>query len=262
MASQKPNQLINEKSPYLLQHAYNPVDWYPWGDEAFKKAKKENKPIFLSIGYSTCHWCHVMAHESFEDEEVAKEINEKFVAIKVDREERPDIDAVYMKVCQRMNGHGGWPLSIFMTPDQIPFYAGTYFPKESKHGLPSIKQVIGYLAETYHNDPKQIEDVTESVKTSLNQVIFNKGEERVSKDAADQGFHELGKTFDTLHGGFEGAPKFPSPHNLMFLMRYYKQTGKLMARQMVEKRYIQWLKVGCTIILDLDSPDIQRMKNG
>ncbi|WP_277674322.1 thioredoxin domain-containing protein [Piscibacillus halophilus] len=242
--STTPNRLIYEKSPYLLQHAYNPVDWYPWSDEVFEKAKEENKPIFLSIGYSTCHWCHVMAHESFEDEEVAKEINDKFIAIKVDREERPDVDAVYMKVCQRMNGHGGWPLSVFMTPDQIPFYAGTYFPKESKHGLPGIKQVIGYLAETYHNDPKQIEDVTESVKKSLNQVIFKKGEERVTKEAVDQAFHELGKTFDTLHGGFEGAPKFPAPHNLMFLLRYYQQTGKLMARQMVEKTLNSMAKGG------------------
>ncbi|RPF55385.1 thioredoxin domain-containing protein [Aquisalibacillus elongatus] len=230
-----PNRLIHEKSPYLLQHAYNPVDWYPWSDEAFEVARKENKPIFLSIGYSTCHWCHVMAHESFEDEEVAKEINEKFVPIKVDREERPDIDAVYMKVCQRMNGQGGWPLSIFMTPEQVPFYAGTYFPKESKYGLPGIKQVVGYLSETFHQDPQQIKDVVDSVKKSLNQVIFSKGDARVTKEAADQAFHELGKTFDTLYGGFEGAPKFPSPHHLMFLMRYYQQTGKTLARQMVEK---------------------------
>ncbi|SEQ72248.1 thioredoxin domain-containing protein [Piscibacillus halophilus] len=229
------NRLQYEKSPYLLQHKDNPVDWYPWGEEAFKKAKNENKPIFLSIGYSTCHWCHVMAHESFEDEDVAEVINSKFIAIKVDREERPDIDAVYMKVCQRMNGHGGWPLSIFMTPDQVPFYAGTYFPKESKYGYPGIKQVLGYLSDTYHNDPQQIEDVTESVRKSLNQVIFSKGEERISKEATDQAFHELSKTFDTRYGGFEGAPKFPSPHNLMFLMRYYQQTGKTLAREMVEK---------------------------
>ncbi|TFB25003.1 thioredoxin domain-containing protein [Filobacillus milosensis] len=229
------NRLQYEKSPYLLQHKNNPVDWYPWGDEAFEKAKKENKPVFLSIGYSTCHWCHVFERESFEDEQVAELLNKHFVSIKVDREERPDIDAIYMKVCQRMTGHGGWPLSIFMTPEQIPFYAGIYFPKESKYGLPGFKDVIRHLSDTYHNDPGQIEEVTASVQKSLNQVIFKKGKERTSKEVTHQAFHELGKTFDTIYGGFEGAPKFPQPHNLMFLMRYYHQTGKTLAKQMVEK---------------------------
>ncbi|GEL76840.1 thioredoxin domain-containing protein [Tenuibacillus multivorans] len=234
-SKQIPNRLIAEKSPYLLQHAYNPVNWYPWSDEAFEKAKHENKPIFLSIGYSTCHWCHVMAHESFEDQEVSQLLNDRFISIKVDREERPDIDSIYMKVCQRMTGHGGWPLSIFMTPDQVPFYAGTYFPKESKYGMPGIKDVIYHLSETFHNDPDQIDEVTQSVQDSLNRVIFTKGQERVSKEATEQAFHELSQTFDSEYGGFESAPKFPQPHHLMFLMHDYKLTGETLALQMVEK---------------------------
>lgn len=148
----KPNRLIAEKSPYLLQHAHNPVDWHPWGEEAFNKAKKENKPILVSIGYSCCHWCHVMAHESFEDEEIARLLNERFVAIKVDREERPDVDSVYMRICQLMTGQGGWPLNVFITPDQKPFYAGTYFPKTSKFNRPGFVDVLEHLSETFAND--------------------------------------------------------------------------------------------------------------
>lgn len=151
----KPNHLIDEKSPYLLQHAYNPVEWYPWGEEAFEKAKTEDKPIFLSIGYSTCHWCHVMADESFEDEETAKLLNERFVSVKVDREERPDVDSIYMKICQQMTGHGGWPLSVFMTPEHVPFYAGTYFPPKGRYGLPSFTEVVTQLYKTYKNDKEQ-----------------------------------------------------------------------------------------------------------
>ena len=142
MIKNKPNRLINEKSPYLKQHAYNPVDWYPWGEEAFEKAKKEDKPIFLSIGYSTCHWCHVMEKESFEDEEIVKILNENFVPVKVDREERPDIDSIYMNVCMMMTGHGGWPLTVFLTPDKKPFYAGTYFPKESSYTRIGLKDLL------------------------------------------------------------------------------------------------------------------------
>ncbi|WP_010094274.1 thioredoxin domain-containing protein [Ornithinibacillus scapharcae] len=232
--NQQANNLITEKSPYLLQHAYNPVNWYPWGEEAFEKAKQENKPIFLSIGYSTCHWCHVMAHESFEDEEVAKLINDHYIAIKVDREERPDVDSIYMKVCQMMAGHGGWPLTIFMTPDKIPFYAGTYFPKESKYGRPGIKEALEQLHIKYTTDPEHIADVTESVREALDNTIREKSNNRLTIETVDQAFQQLGRGFDFTYGGFWEAPKFPQPQNLLFLMRYYHFSGKTAALKMVE----------------------------
>ncbi|MEN2466197.1 thioredoxin domain-containing protein [Ornithinibacillus sp. JPR2-1] len=229
-----PNFLINEKSPYLLQHAYNPVNWYPWGEKAFEKAKKENKPIFLSIGYSTCHWCHVMAHESFEDEEVAQMLNEHYISIKVDREERPDVDSIYMKVCQMMAGHGGWPLTIFMTPDKVPFYAGTYFPKESKYGRPGLLEALEQLHIKYTSDPEHISEVTESVKQALDSSTRAKSEHRLTKKAADLAYQQLGRGFDFNYGGFFEAPKFPQPQNLLFLLRYYHFTGKTAALKMVE----------------------------
>ncbi|WP_047984437.1 thioredoxin domain-containing protein [Ornithinibacillus californiensis] len=230
----KPNRLITEKSPYLLQHAHNPVNWFPWGEEAFMKAKQENKPIFLSIGYSTCHWCHVMAHESFEDEEVAKILNEHYISIKVDREERPDVDSIYMKVCQMMAGHGGWPLTIFMTPDKIPFYAGTYFPKESKYGRPGLIEALEQLHKKYTTDPEHISEVTESVKQALESSAREKSDQRLTKEHADQAFQQLGRGFDFTYGGFWEAPKFPQPQNLMFLLKYYHFTGKIAALKMVE----------------------------
>lgn len=229
-----PNNLIHSKSPYLLQHAYNPVNWFEWGDEAFKKAKAENKPIFLSVGYSTCHWCHVLAHESFEDKEVADFLNEHYVSIKVDREERPDIDSVYMKVCQMMTGQGGWPLSIFMTPEKVPFYAGTYFPRESKYGMPGIMDVLTQLSQKYHEDPGHIEEVTKSVTNALQKTVTTKSESRLSKDITDQAYQQLGRRFDFTHGGFGSAPKFPAPQNLLYLLRYYHFTGKTAALKMVE----------------------------
>lgn len=229
-----PNFLINEKSPYLLQHAYNPVNWYPWGEKAFEKAKKENKPIFLSIGYSTCHWCHVMAHESFEDEEVAQMLNEHYISIKVDREERPDVDSIYMKVCQMMAGHGGWPLTIFMTPDKVPFYAGTYFPKESKYGRPGLLEALEQLHIKYTSDPEHISEVTENVKQALDSSTRAKSEHRLTKEAADLAYQQLGRGFDFNYGGFFEAPKFPQPQNLLFLLRYYHFTGKTAALKMVE----------------------------
>lgn len=228
------NKLANEKSPYLLQHAHNPVNWYPWGEEAFEKAKNENKPIFLSVGYSACHWCHVFSHESFEDEEVAELLNERFISIKVDREERPDIDSVYMKVCQMMTGQGGWPLSIFMTPDKIPFYAGTYFPKESKYGMPGFIEVITQLYRKFTEDPDHISKVTESVTQALQQTTTQKSKERLTKDVSDKAFQQLEQLFDSNYGGFGGAPKFPAPHNLLFLLRYYNTTGNKSALEMVE----------------------------
>lgn len=228
------NKLKTEKSPYLLQHAQNPVNWYPWGDEAFTKAKQENKPIFLSIGYSTCHWCHVMAEESFEDEQVAAILNEKYIAIKVDREERPDVDSIYMKVCQMMTGHGGWPLTVFMTPDKIPFYAGTYFPKESKHGLPGLIDVLIGLADKYEQVPEHISEVTKNVTDALNKSAIEKSNHRLNKRHADQAYMQLAKQFDFLYGGFGEEPKFPMPQNIMFLLRYYYYSGNKDALKMVE----------------------------
>ncbi|WP_042147050.1 thioredoxin domain-containing protein [Paucisalibacillus sp. EB02] len=228
------NKLIEEKSPYLLQHAHNPVNWYPWSEEAFLKASEENKPIFLSIGYSTCHWCHVMAHESFEDEEVAKLLNEHYISIKVDREERPDIDSIYMKVCQMMAGHGGWPLNIFMTPEKIPFYAGTYFPKESKYGRPGLIEALEQLHNKYSTDPEHISEVTESVRQALESTTREKSKDRLTIETADKAFQQLGRGFDFSYGGFWEAPKFPQPQNLLFLLRYYYFTGKIAALKMVE----------------------------
>ncbi|QKY70000.1 thioredoxin domain-containing protein [Lentibacillus sp. CBA3610] len=228
------NRLVNEKSPYLLQHAYNPVDWFPWGDEAFEKAKQEDKPIFLSVGYSTCHWCHVLAHESFEDEEVASYLNDHYIAIKVDREERPDIDSVYMKVCQMMTGQGGWPLSIFMTPDKVPFYAGTYFPRNSKYGMPGFMDVITQLYEKYKQDPDRIAEVTKSVTDALAKTVSAKSDHRLTKDITDKAFEQLEKRFDSTYGGFGSAPKFPTPQNLLYLVRYYHFTGNTAALEMAE----------------------------
>ena len=230
-----PNRLIAEKSPYLLQHAYNPVDWYAWGEEAFDKAKREGKPIFLSIGYSTCHWCHVMAHESFEDEEVAKILNEKYISIKVDREERPDVDSIYMKVCQMMTGHGGWPLTIFMTPNKVPFYAGTYFPKESKYGQPGLIEALTQLHQKFIEDPSHIASVTKSVTDALNRSLTSKSGNRLTIDTLDKAFEQLAKSYDFTYGGFGEEPKFPMPQNLLFLLRHYYFTGNTDALKMVEK---------------------------
>ncbi|MDO3660995.1 thioredoxin domain-containing protein [Bacillus sp. C28GYM-DRY-1] len=221
-----PNRLINEKSPYLLQHAHNPVDWHPWGEEAFNKAKKENKPILVSIGYSCCHWCHVMAHESFEDKEIARLLNERFVAIKVDREERPDVDSVYMRICQLMTGQGGWPLNVFITPDQKPFYAGTYFPKTSKFNRPGFVDVLEHLSETFANDREHVEDIAENAAKHLQTKTAAKSGEGLSEYAIHRTFQQLANGFDTIYGGFGQAPKFPMPHMLMYLLRYYHNTGQ------------------------------------
>lgn len=229
----KANQLANEKSPYLLQHAYNPVDWYPWGDKAFEKAKREDKPVLVSIGYSTCHWCHVMAEESFEDQKIAKMLNDRFISIKVDREERPDIDAIYMKVCQAMTGHGGWPLNVFLTPDQKPFYAGTYFPKESRMGMPGFVDVITQLYDHYKNNPKKIEDISEHVTQAFRQQ--NREKKELQVDVLHQCYRQLKQSFDSEYGGFGEAPKFPAPHQLTFLLRYHRWTGDAQALDMVRK---------------------------
>ncbi|MFX1322223.1 MAG: thioredoxin domain-containing protein [Promethearchaeota archaeon] len=229
------NHLSNEKSPYLLQHAENPVDWYPWGEEAFQKSKEENKPIFLSIGYSTCHWCHVMAHESFEDDKVAKLMNEVFVSIKVDREERPDIDKIYMTVCQMMTGSGGWPLTIIMTPDKKPFFAGTYFPKESRFGRIGLIDLINRIKSLWHHNKNEILDSAERITMSLQNIDQEAPGDKLNKNILTKAYNQLKISFDDKNGGFNERPKFPTPHNLLFLLRYWKRTGEDKALEMVEK---------------------------
>src|SRR5918911_299285 len=169
----KANRLINESSPYLLQHAYNPVDWYPWGQEALSRAKSEDKPIFLSIGYSACHWCHVMAHESFENEDTAKMMNANFINIKVDREERPDIDDIYQRICQLATGSGGWPLSVFFTPNQKPYYVGTYFPADSRYGMPSFRTILNQMSQSYHNSKEQVDSAASEFMQSLSSIAMD-----------------------------------------------------------------------------------------
>lgn len=229
-----PNRLINEKSPYLLQHAYNPVDWFPWGQEAFEKAKAEDKPIFLSIGYSTCHWCHVMAHESFEDEEVAALLNKHYVSIKVDREERPDIDQIYMGVCQAMTGQGGWPLTIIMTPDKEPFFTGTYFPKKDRWGRAGLMDILGQIAGLWQKDREHIYDISRRVAEAVKKQSESRQGE-LGKHVVEEAFEQFNTRFDGEYGGFGSAPKFPAPHNLIFLLHYWKESGEKRALEMVEK---------------------------
>jgi len=234
--NRKSNKLINEKSPYLLQHVYNPVDWYPWGEEAFDKAKEEDKPIFLSIGYSTCHWCHVMAHESFEDDEVAEALNKNFVCIKVDREERPDIDSVYMTVAQRLTGSGGWPLTIMMTAEQKPFFAGTYFPKHSKYGAKGLMDILSIISTKWKENKEEILESSSNI-TDLIKKQGNKEEQKysLSKDLIESTKETFRKSFDKKYGGFGRSPKFPQPSNLMFLMKYYELEDDEKVLEMVEK---------------------------
>ncbi|NLG32635.1 MAG: thioredoxin domain-containing protein, partial [Syntrophomonadaceae bacterium] len=233
----KPNRLINEKSPYLLQHAYNPVDWYPWSEEAFEKAKKEDKPVFLSIGYSCCHWCHVMEKESFDNKRIADLLNRDYVAIKVDREERPDIDGVYIRVCQAISGHGGWPLTIIMTPDRIPFYAGTYLPPNNRAGLKGMSEVLPKIADLWKNERDLLLQSGQEIVNWLTFLDHHKSEEKkdVSESLLHQGFQELSRRFDPSYGGFGPAPKFPSAHIIIFLLRYYRLTANKEALRMAEK---------------------------
>lgn len=229
------NRLIHEKSPYLLQHAHNPVDWYAWGPEAFEKARKENKPIFLSIGYSTCHWCHVMAHESFEDPEVARLLNEVFVCIKVDREERPDIDNIYMRVCQMMTGSGGWPLTILMTPDKKPFFAGTYIPKESRHGRSGMLDLIPRIKEVWDTQHDDILKSADQITARLKQLSQGSTGDELDKSTLKTAYEQLSGRFSEQYGGFGNAPKFPSSQNLLFLLRYWQSTDDEKALRMVVK---------------------------
>ena len=219
------NNLIDESSPYLLQHAHNPVDWYGWNDNSLKKAKDENKPIFLSIGYSSCHWCHVMAHESFENEEVAKFMNENFINIKVDREERPDIDDIYQKVCQMATGQGGWPLSIFLTPDQKPFYVGTYFPVLDSYGRPGFGSICRQLSQAWKERPRDIEASAKKFVDALNKTETISTPSKLEQSILDQAAMNLFQLCDTTYGGFGSAPKFPNAANISFLFRYAKLSG-------------------------------------
>jgi len=214
------NALIKEKSPYLLQHAHDLVDWLPWGEKAFRMAKKYDKPIFLSIGYSTCHWCHVMARESFNDPVVAKLINETFVPVKVDREERPDIDSIYMNACQLLTGMGGWPLTIFLTPDGRPFFAGTYFPNETSGGVTGLKEIIFKVRELWENKAEDIDNAATEITTALKRMNAPTPPSEVGEEVIDIGFNELKKAFDPDNGGFGSSQKFPLPGNLYFLLRY------------------------------------------
>lgn len=230
-----PNLLSQEKSPYLLQHANNPVNWHPWKGEAFKKALEEDKPIFLSSGYATCHWCHVMEHESFEDEEVAGILNEHFVSIKVDREERPDVDQIYMTVCQALTGRGGWPLSIFMTPDRKPFYAGTYFPKNSRMGMPGFVEILQQIAELWETNRERALEVSDKITSAIQPKKGVAEGPSISVAMLEKGHNQLRSSFDAKWGGFGAAPKFPTPHHLTFLLRWNKRKPGTQALAMVEK---------------------------
>lgn len=229
------NHLADEKSPYLLQHAKNPVDWYPWGEEAFIKAKKEDKPIFLSIGYSTCHWCHVMAHESFEDEEVARRMNDVFVSIKVDREERPDIDNLYMSAAHMMTGTGGWPLNVILTPEKKPFFAATYIPKESRFGRLGMLELIPRIQHLWKNQREKILNSSEEITKALSRQDTRYPGSEPDPSLLHSAFGSLNRKFDSKNGGFGTAPKFPSSHTFLFLLRYWNRTGNKRALEMVEK---------------------------
>ena len=219
------NSLANESSPYLLQHKDNPVDWYSWNDEALSKAKQENKPIFLSVGYSSCHWCHVMAHESFENDDVAKIMNEYFVNIKVDREERPDIDDIYQKICQMSTGQGGWPLSVFLTPEQRPFYVGTYFPVLDSYGRPGFGSLCRQLAQSWKEKPSDIEKAADNFMSNLKRLEHVTAPDKIDKSILDEAAVNLLQIADVTYGGFGQAPKFPNASNLSFMLRYWKLSG-------------------------------------
>ena len=229
------NRLIHETSPYLLQHAHNPVDWYAWGEEAFMKAKAENKPVLLSIGYSACHWCHVMEHESFENEAIARVMNENFVSIKVDREERPDLDQIYMNAVQMMTGHGGWPMTVFLTPEAVPFYGGTYFPPEDRHNMPGFPRVLLSVADAYREKPDEVTRNAVALLTELRRAQATpKPAGELSVSFLDAAYNAAIRNYDSVNGGFGGAPKFPPAMTLEFLMRVFYRTGEPEALRIVE----------------------------
>ena len=228
------NRLADEKSPYLLQHADNPVHWYPWGEAAFEAARRLDRPIFLSIGYATCHWCHVMEHESFEDSAVADLMNAAFVNIKVDREERPDVDDVYMTVCQALTNSGGWPLTIIMTPDRWPFFAGTYIPRESRFGRPGMLELIPRIQELWATQRDALLSDADKITGHLRAMAGGAPGEALTDTLLEDARAQLAERFDRRHGGFGERPKFPTPHNLLFLLRQYRRSGDPATLAMVE----------------------------
>ena len=231
-----PNRLIDETSPYLLQHANNPVDWYPWGDDALERARTEDKPILLSVGYSACHWCHVMERESFENPDIAAQMNEAFVSVKVDREERPDIDSIYMTAVQAMTGHGGWPMTVFLTPDGKPFYGGTYFPPEDRGGMPSFPRVLEAISDAYQNNRGDVLTTTEHLLDRMRQMsaVGQQGFEPLTDEVMRLAMRKAASDFDDRHGGFGLQPKFPQPMTYEFLLRHYLRTEDSDALHMVE----------------------------
>ena len=230
------NNLIHETSPYLLQHAHNPVDWYPWGDAALSKARAEDKPILLSIGYSACHWCHVMEHESFENEEIARLMNENFVNIKVDREERPDLDQIYMSAVQMMTGQGGWPMTMFLTPEGIPFYGGTYFPPADRYNMPGFPRVLLSVAEAYRSQPDQVATTSTAMLGELRRIgLAEPSREMLTSELLDASYRRIAATYDRLNGGFGSAPKFPPAMTLDFLLHTFHRTRASDALQMVRE---------------------------
>jgi len=240
-----PNRLAGETSPYLLQHADNPVDWYPWGEDALDRARRLNRPILLSIGYAACHWCHVMAHESFEDAATAELMNDQFVCIKVDREERPDLDAIYMQAVQSMTGHGGWPMTVFLNPAGEPFYGGTYFPPTDRHGMPSFKRVLEAVAETYRNHPDRVTASAESMRRIYEASGVNDGfAGSIDSAFLEHAFQAIASGYDPHYGGFGGAPKFPPTMVLDFLMRHWARTGENTALEMGESTFIRMARGG------------------
>lgn len=234
-AKKRTNRLMKETSPYLRQHADNPVDWYPWSDEAFERARDEGKPVFLSIGYSACHWCHVMAHESFEDNEIARLLNESFVSVKVDREERPDIDAIYMRVCQMLTGSGGWPLTIIMTPERRPFFAATYVPKYNSHGSAGLMELLPRIRDMWASRRSDVMGSADEISSFLQGMGAPQPAASLNESDLEGAFEVLRASFDRNFGGFGGAPKFPNFHNLTFLLRYHRRTGSGDALAMVER---------------------------
>jgi uncharacterized protein len=229
------NRLAKETSPYLLQHAHNPVDWYPWGEEAFEDARRDKKPILLSIGYSACHWCHVMEHESFENEKIAALMNENFINIKVDREERPDLDQIYMNAVQMMTGHGGWPMTMFLTPEGVPFYGGTYFPPEDRYNIPGFPRVLLGVAEAYRARPDEVaETVTSMLKELRSMGQTRESREILTLEILDTAERKIAGSYDARYGGFGSAPKFPAAMNLEFLLRQYHRRGQSETLEMIE----------------------------
>ena len=238
------NALINERSPYLKQHAQNPVDWLPWGEAAFEKARREDKPVFLSIGYSTCHWCHVMARESFENKALAEILNHYYVSVKVDREERPDIDSVYMKVCTALNGSGGWPLTVIMTPEQQPFFVGTYLPRESSGGRMGLRELLLTVADKWRSSRAELTKTAGELTAWLRQRTAPSAAVEFSA-LAKAAEAQLEESYDEEYGGFGTAPKFPSAHNLIFLMEYAQLKNEKKPRQMVENTLRQMINETC-----------------